>query len=245
MKKLTQILTFILVAIMLISNCCGCSINNDINAESSNIEETIAPEKLSDFVGEWYCSALDSCNGGSITLTITQDGNYLNYVRDMKMSTAEASSIIRFSTEIPQNNSVRVNHINGNIILTDSHLYEIFDNDRQNKYTRKEIESSNIDPNNYTSNSNSGYSDNTYSKKTYAGDYGAECILSHCDFKAKAGSNYCSRHGCCKDGCPNQKDPMIHCCNTHNCAEPNCGFHRYDAVGSEYCKTHYLHHCND
>lgn len=71
-----------------------------------------------------------------------------------------------------------------------------------------------------------------------------ECILRHCDFSAKSGSNYCSRHGCCKDGCPNQKDPMVHCCNAHNCAEPGCGLHRYDYTKSKYCKTHYVHHYN-
>ena len=243
MRRITQILFFTLIALTLVITCCGCSANNTASTESDDF--SAAPEKLSDFVGEWYCSSLDSCNGGSITLTITQDGNTLNYVRDMKMSTSEASSIIKFSTEIPESNSVRADHINGNIILTDSHLYEIFDNDRQNKYTRKGTESTNVDTNNYTSNSNSNYNDNKYSNNTYSGNYGAECSLSHCDFKAKAGSSYCSRHGCCKDGCPNQKDPMIHCCNTHNCAEPDCGQHRYDAVGSKYCKTHYVHHYND
>lgn len=91
--------------------------------------------------------------------------------------------------------------------------------------------------------SNNDYSYyNDYSNKIYSGSYNAECCLSHCDFKAKEGSAYCSRHGCCKDGCPNQKDPMIHCCDTHNCAEPGCGSHRYDYAGSKYCQTHYVHH---
>ena len=245
MKKTTEILGLFFVAITLISACCGCSTNNNTSAESTNVVETIAPEKLSSFVGVWYCSSSDSCNGGSITLTITQDDDSLHYVRDMKMSTVEASSIIRFSTEIPQNNSVRADHINGNIILTDSHLYEIFDNDRQNKYTRKGIEKTNSNTDNYTKNSNNDNSDNQYNNNIYFDNYSTECILSHCDFKAKEGSNYCNRHSCCKAGCPNKKDPMIHCCNTHNCAEPNCGQHRYDAVGSKYCKTHYVHHYND
>lgn len=164
MKRLTQILVFTVI-LTLIFTCCGCSTNNTTSTESDDISGT--PEKLSDFVGEWYCSSLDSCNGGSITLTITQEGNTLNYVRDMKMSTSEASSVIKFSTEIPESNSVRADHIKGNIILTDSHFYEIFDNDRQNKYTRKGTESTNVDTNNYSSNSNSSYNDNNYSKVSF------------------------------------------------------------------------------
>ena len=102
--------------------------------------------------------------------------------------------------------------------------------------------------NNSSHNDNSyhnNYSNSGYSNNTYSGNYGFECILSHCDFKAKEGSPYCGRHGCCKDGCRNQKDPMVHCCNTHNCAEPGCGAHRYDYAGSQYCQTHYVHHYND
>lgn len=92
---------------------------------------------------------------------------------------------------------------------------------------------------------NNSYSYSGYSNNTYSYNYRDECILSHCDFKAKEGSPYCSRHGCCKEGCRNRKDPMVHCCNTHNCAEPGCGAHRYDYIGSKYCKTHYVHHYND
>lgn len=92
---------------------------------------------------------------------------------------------------------------------------------------------------------NNNYSYSGYSNNTYSYNYSDECILSHCDFKAKEGSPYCSRHGCCKEGCRNRKDPMVHCCNTHNCAEPGCGAHRYDYIGSKYCKTHYVHHYND
>lgn len=245
MKKIKRPSVFIFITLILLATCCGCSISDDEDVDTTNTTETVPTEKLSNFVGEWYCSSLESCNGGSITLTITQEGDSLNYVRDMKMSTAEASSVIRFTTKLPEDNSVRADRIKGNIILTDSYLYEIFDNDRQNKYTRKGTENKNTDTANYSSNDNSSYNDNKYSNKTYSGNYNAECVLSHCDFKAKAGSNYCSRHGCCKDGCPNQKDPMIHCCNTHNCAEPDCGQHRYDAVGSKYCKTHYVHQFND
>lgn len=91
--------------------------------------------------------------------------------------------------------------------------------------------------------SGSGYSGNRYSSGL--NKYGNECILSHCDFSAKEGSRYCSRHGCCKDNCPNQKDPMVHCCNTHNCAEPGCGKHRYDYAKSKYCNTHYVQHYDD
>ncbi len=94
--------------------------------------------------------------------------------------------------------------------------------------------------NDYSCNNEYNYSD--YRDKTYSGNYGTECRLSHCDFKAKEGSPYCSRHGCCKDGCPNQKDSMVHCCDTHNCAEPGCGLHRYDYAGSKYCQTHYVYH---
>ena len=97
--------------------------------------------------------------------------------------------------------------------------------------------------NNYSYNNDYSYSD--YGNNSYYGGYGGECALSHCDFKAKEGSPYCSRHGCCKDGCRNQKDPMVHCCNTHNCAEPGCGLHRYDYAGSKYCQTHYGKHYND
>lgn len=94
--------------------------------------------------------------------------------------------------------------------------------------------------NEYSYNNEYNYSD--YGDKTYSGNYGTECRLSYCNFKAEEGSPYCSRHGCCKDGCPNQKDPMVHCCDTHNCAEPGCGSHRYDYAGSKYCQTHYVHH---
>ena len=89
------------------------------------------------------------------------------------------------------------------------------------------------------------YGNSNYGNNTYSGKSTSECILNHCDFKAKEGSPYCSRHGCCKDGCRNQKDPMVHCCDTHNCAEPGCGSHRYDYAGSKYCQTHYVHHYND
>lgn len=101
-----------------------------------------------------------------------------------------------------------------------------------------------VDNNNDYSYSND-YNYGDYSDKTNSGSYGSECRLSHCDFKVKEGSPYCSRHGCCKDGCRNQKDPMVHCCDTHNCAEPGCGLHRYDYAGSKYCKTHYGKHYND
>lgn len=93
MRRITQILVFTLITLTLVITCCSCSDNHTTSTESDDV--SVAPKKLSDFVGEWYCSSLDSCNGGSITLTITQEGNTLNYVRDMKMSTSEASSIIR------------------------------------------------------------------------------------------------------------------------------------------------------
>ena len=92
---------------------------------------------------------------------------------------------------------------------------------------------------------NNDYANSDYGNNSYSGGYGGECALSHCDFKAKEGSPYCSRHGCCKDGCRNQKDHMVHCCNTHNCAELGCGAHRYDYAGSKYCQTHYVHHYDD
>ncbi len=91
----------------------------------------------------------------------------------------------------------------------------------------------------------SDYEKIDYSNNTYSSNDRSECILSHCDFRAKESSPYCSRHGFCKDGCYNQKDPMAHCCNVHNCVEPGCGSHRYDYAGSEYCKTHYVYHYND
>ena len=69
MRRITQILFFTLITLTLVITCCGCTANNTTSTESNDI--SVAPEKLSDFVGEWYCSSLDSCNGGSITLTIT------------------------------------------------------------------------------------------------------------------------------------------------------------------------------
>lgn len=69
-----------------------------------------------------------------------------------------------------------------------------------------------------------------------------ECALSYCNFKAKPGKAYCSRHGCCKEDCNKQKDPMVHCCNVHNCAAEGCGQHRYDYKNSRYCQTHYVHY---
>lgn len=80
------------------------------------------------------------------------------------------------------------------------------------------------------------------SEPYHPGLFGGECKLSHCDSKAKEGSNYCHRHGCCEDGCTNEKDPSAHCCNTHNCKHPGCGAHRYEYIDSKYCQAHYDEH---
>ena len=84
-----------------------------------------------------------------------------------------------------------------------------------------------------------------YSNNSSTNSYtSGKCSLSYCDRSADVGKKYCGTHGCCKDDCNNQKDPSAHCCNTHNCAESGCAAHRYDAVNSKYCKTHYIKHYN-
>lgn len=127
----------ILLSLLLVFTVVGCSQPTKTNDESSKETEII--ESIdSPFLGEWYCTEKESCNGAIITLLISYKDGKLLYNRDMKMSTAAASSVIDFETEVPSGNEVRVDEINGKYLIEDNKLYEIFDNGRQNVYTIKD-----------------------------------------------------------------------------------------------------------
>ena len=122
---------------LLLLTVVGCTQPAEINDENS--KETGSTESIdSPFLGEWYCTEKESCNGAIITLLISYKDGKLLYNRDMKMSTSAASSVIDFETEVPSGNEVRADEINGKYLLEDNKLYEIFDNGRQNVYTIKD-----------------------------------------------------------------------------------------------------------
>lgn len=131
MKKYNLFLTIIFVLFLI----CGCS--NSDTGNTNIVTETTPDVPLSPFVGEWYCGAGHSCNGGTINLTITQDGDTLNFSRDMRMSTQAASSKIEFSLKIPTENELEAPDIKGTYVLKGSVLYEVFNNGRQNKFSSK------------------------------------------------------------------------------------------------------------
>lgn len=132
MKRFLLLLTSIFLVLSLVA----CSQPETINEESSSspTEETID----CDFIGEWYCTEKESCNGAIITLTISYEDGKLKYHRDMKMSTEAASSELTFTTEVPAGTEIRADHINGKYVLDGDKLYEKFDNGRQNVYSIKD-----------------------------------------------------------------------------------------------------------
>ena len=132
MKKYNLFLTILFVLFLI----CGCSSNDTDN--TNIVTEAIPDVPISPFVGEWYCGAGHSCNGGTIYLTITQDGDTLNFNRDMRMPTQAASSNIEFSLKIPTGNELEAPDIKGTYILKGSTLYEVFNNGRQNKFSSKD-----------------------------------------------------------------------------------------------------------
>lgn len=127
----------VLLSLLFLLTVVGCTQSTDNNNENS--KETGSTESIdSAFLGEWYCTEKESCNGAIITLLISYENGKLVYNRDMKMSTEAASSVIDFETEVPSGNEVRADDINGKYVLDGDKLYEIFDNGRQNIYTIKD-----------------------------------------------------------------------------------------------------------
>ena len=104
------------------------------NTNENNYYDT---DNLHELVGTWYCPAYQSCNGGSITITIKQKGNTLYFNRDMIMSTSEASSNIDYEVSLPVNDSFRVDDIHCTYVFDGSTLKEEFDNGRENIFERK------------------------------------------------------------------------------------------------------------
>ncbi|MGN1421164.1 MAG: hypothetical protein ACI4XC_06595 [Eubacterium sp.] len=111
-------------------------LKNKIN-ESRKEDNINATQEYHELVGKWYCSSLRSCNGGSITITITRKANKLYFNRNMIMSTSSASSNIDYEVELPVNDSFRVDDINCTYYFDGTNLKEKFDNDRENVFERK------------------------------------------------------------------------------------------------------------
>lgn len=146
-KKHIITLMYIMTIVVILSGCFNSVEDEESVNKSSEIEVATSP-----FVGEWYCNSCDSCNGGSVSLTITQDGDILNFARDMRMSTQSASSNIEFSLKIPEGNELDAPNIKGTYVITDTVLYEIFDNGKQNKLKSKKIDKGEVYKESYSKN---------------------------------------------------------------------------------------------
>lgn len=116
-------------------------LKNKIN-ESRKEDNINTTQEYHELVGKWYCSSLRSCNGGSITITITRKANKLYFNRNMIMSTSSASSNIDYEVELPVNDSFRVDDINCTYYYDGTNLKEKFDNDRENVFERVSDDSS-------------------------------------------------------------------------------------------------------
>lgn len=107
------------------------------NSISLSTEDTTGSNPhTAKFVGEWYCSRNNSCNDMEITLRIVQDGDTLVFQRDMVSPTGIGSSDLSYSVAITNTGSVYCEDTSATYIMRDNNLYEIFDNGRENKYTR-------------------------------------------------------------------------------------------------------------
>ena len=116
-------------------------LKNKIN-ESRKEYNINTTQEYHELVGKWYCSSLRSCNGGSITITITRKANKLYFNRNMIMSTSSASSNIDYEVELPVNDSFRVDDINCTYYYDGTNLKEKFDNDRENVFERVSVDTS-------------------------------------------------------------------------------------------------------
>lgn len=136
-------------------------INGVNNTNENNYYDT---DNLHELVGIWYCPAYQSCNGGSITITIKQKGNTLYFNRDMIMSTSAASSNIDYEVSLPVNDSFRVDDIHCTYVFDGSTLKEEFDNDRENLFERVFEDSSTSDTTTANYNGATEYSHYTTTK---------------------------------------------------------------------------------
>ncbi len=129
MKRTKNLLIVGYIIIMLLM-LCGCSLSGEQKSEQGSNGGI----KESEFVGEWICLSKNSCNNKKIILTITQDGERLNIVRDME-SQSFSGSKITFSVELPNGNTFYSSHTKGSYTLDNGVLTEAFDNDRANYYS--------------------------------------------------------------------------------------------------------------
>lgn len=108
---------------------CGCYSQNKNNSSSTN-----KPIETSVFVGEWICLSKNSCNNKKIILTITQENEQLNIIRDME-SKSKYGSKITFSVDVPTENSFHSSNTNGTYTLENGVLTEAFDDGKANYYS--------------------------------------------------------------------------------------------------------------
>ena len=71
-----------------------------------------------------------------ITLHIVQDGDSLTFRRDMVSPTGVGSSNLSYSVAITNTSSVYCEDTSATYIVRGNYLYEVFDNGRENKYTK-------------------------------------------------------------------------------------------------------------
>ena len=113
-------------------NIATCS-NNVLLSEENTSGRTPYTIEL---VGSWYCSPNNSCNDMEITLHIVQDGDSLTFRRDMVSPTGVGSSNLSYSVAITNTSSVYCEDTSATYIVRGNYLYEVFDNGRENKYTK-------------------------------------------------------------------------------------------------------------
>lgn len=107
----------------------------------NNVATQASPNdnQQSNFVGTWYCSKEESCNGMEITLTITQDGKILNFDRKMISGNGIGGSDLTGRASIPTSNEISADYISGSYTLNDEILYEhLAKTGQQNKFIKKD-----------------------------------------------------------------------------------------------------------
>ena len=133
---------FVIMALITLIFITGCSTNSQLNNNANTVDNTehngsSANETTtvaSQFVGKWKCLRANSCNDKEIVLTISQDGDTLNIVRDME-SYSSSGSKITFSVPVPDGDSFESSNTRATYKLSDGILTETFQDDKVNYYS--------------------------------------------------------------------------------------------------------------
>lgn len=136
--KMTNRRFFLAIFVVIFVLFSGCSAN-----EKTSPTESTDTCVTSQFVGEWICLSENSCNGKKIVLTISQNNNQLNIVRDMESGSSSGSKII-FTVDVPNENSFSSSNTNATYALNDNILTEEFKDGKTNYYSATGELSTNI-----------------------------------------------------------------------------------------------------